>query len=177
VPHKGLDLLIEALACSEFTNAVRLDVWGGGNTKPYEDLITKLGIGDQVQFLGMFPGKKEGAELMASYDGLAFTPTGNEGLPLVLLEAMAYGLPFLTTSVAAIPDCCLGNPDAVMVQPSARDIRSGLREFVRRLGQREFSGERQQQFYQSYFSPAVMAQRWEECFNDPYRFFYNDRAD
>jgi glycosyltransferase involved in cell wall biosynthesis len=108
---------------------------------------------------------------MASYDALALTTLGNEGLPLVLLEAMSYGLPLLTTAVAAIPDCCSENADAIMVSPDLDGVRYGLRELARRLECGQFSPERQQRFYEATFSYTAMSRQWLECLSNPVKFF------
>lgn len=172
-PHKGLDLLIKAIAAERIGNELHLDIWGTGEASHYRTMAATLfGVdGNPIRFLGAYPSAREGAELMASYDALALTSTGNEGLPLVLLEAMSYGLPLMTTSVAAIPDCCEGNEDTVMVQPTIEGVQTGLRQLVARLDEGSFSPRRQQKFYERHFSHAAMSWRWLECLTDPWQFF------
>jgi glycosyltransferase involved in cell wall biosynthesis len=128
--HKGLDLLIESLVRERLTERLHLDIWGDGDTPRYFDIALRLGARDSIRFCGPFPEDRKGAELIASYDGIALTSRGSEGLPLILLEAMSYGLPFIASSVAAIPDCCADNPDAVLVEPTLEGVGAGLLEFA-----------------------------------------------
>lgn len=44
-------------------------------------------------------------------------PSYNEGVPMALLEAMAHGLPVITTPVGGIPDAVTDGVDGVMVEP------------------------------------------------------------
>ena len=45
---------------------------------------------------------------MSSYDCLIL-PSFNEGLPLVLIECLSIGIPFITTKVGAIEDLLIKN--------------------------------------------------------------------
>jgi glycosyltransferase involved in cell wall biosynthesis len=170
--YKGVHLVLEAMAASDRLQNVSFDVWGGGgDTGNLVSMAEGRGLGARVRFRGHYPEGREGGELMASYHALVLPTTGNEGLPLILLEAMAYGLPLLATSVAAIPDCCVGNPDAVMVEPTVDGLRAGLETLVRKLEGQEFVPEREQRFYAERFSHDAMAARWRTFLADPPRFF------
>lgn len=96
--NKGLVMLINALQRASFSMPVELHIWGSGpEENVIREKITALGMGDRVQLRGRYPDGAESAQLMCGYDALLLTSTGTEGLPLILLEAMAYGLPFLAT--------------------------------------------------------------------------------
>lgn len=171
--NKGLPLLIRALAAPAIPAQARLDLWGSGNQEaPLRKLVAELGLERKVRFLGQYPAHEEGARLMASYDALVLCSTEMEGLPLVLLEAMAYGLPFLATDVGAIRDCCVDNPDAVLVQPNLESIVQGLQTLMQRIEEQSFDPGRLRAFYEAKFSSEVMADRWRVCFQNPKRFFY-----
>ena len=171
--NKGLSLLVRAFAMSGVSDNVTLDLWGQGvEEKPLRKLVAELGLEAHVQFLGRYPSDEAGAKLMISYDALVLCSTEMEGLPLILLEAMAYGLPFMATNVGAIRDCCLNNPDTVFVQPTQDAITQGLHLLIQRIKSDNFDAGRLQQFYEKTFSYKVMAARWRLCFQDPNRFFY-----
>ena len=174
--NKGLPLLLQALADSRIPQDIQLDLWGKGSEEALlKQMTTELGLHGRVRFLGGYPFGEEGAQLMASYDALVLPSTRLEGLPLILLEAMAYGLPFLTTDVGAIRDCCIGNPDTVMVQPTQEGINQGVQTLVHRIQSNAFDSVRLQRFYSETFSFEVMASRWRMCFQNPHDFFYESK--
>jgi len=171
-PNKGIDLMLHALATAKLTAPVTLDIWGGGSEfESLKQLASTLPCSSAVQFRGRYPEGADYARLMCDYDGLVMPSTGSEGLPLILLEAMAYGVPFLTTTVGAIPDCCANNEDAVLVEPNIDALRAGLEQFVARAAAGAFSVERLMRHYETHFNFNVMANRWREMMSDPKRFF------
>lgn len=170
--NKGLPLLFKALADLPAPRTLTLDLWGKGEKEAdLKKLANELEINTQVNFLGGYPDQREGAELMASYDALVLTSTEMEGLPLVLLESMAYGLPFMATDIGAIADCCINNPDTVLVKPTQENITTGLAVLINHIQTGQFSPGRLHQYYEDNFSARVMASRWRECFDNPKIFF------
>ena len=171
--NKGLHLLLNALADKTIVSRVKIDLWGKGDEeKRLKRLATDLNLNDSVRFLGPFPSDEAGAKLMVTYDALALTSTGMEGLPLILLEAMAYGIPFLTTNVGAIKDCCLNNLDCILAEPTQDSINQALSELINRIDSESFDSSRLRRYYVDNFSYEILAGRWRNCFNNPQKFFY-----
>lgn len=170
--NKGLDMLLSALARAHFSTKVTLDIWGEGNElEKLKQLASIPTLDLTVAFRGRYPDGIDYARLISSYDGLVLPTTGLEGLPLILLEAMACGVPFLTTRVGAIPDCCVENEDVVLVEPNTDALRIGLERFVDRALAKEFSRKRLMHYFESRFGFDVMANRWREMIADPRAFF------
>ena len=92
-PRKGLDTLLTALSA---TPDAHLAVAGAVESSPFPALARALGLEDRVHFLGKV---QEMPALMRSVDGFVF-PSRYEAMSLVLLEAMASGLPVLTAKTA-----------------------------------------------------------------------------
>lgn len=83
---------------------VRLTCIGDGpSLGDYKAYVAKLGIADRVVFTGRLSDGAAVRKRMAEADLFVF-PTKAEGLPRVLLEAMAEGLPCLSTPVCGIPE-------------------------------------------------------------------------
>ena len=79
-------------------------VVGDGSAKPFfESYAHKLGVADKVRFIGRLSSKESLLERISKSDMFLF-PTYSEGLPRVLIEAGACGLPILSTPVAGIPE-------------------------------------------------------------------------
>jgi glycosyltransferase involved in cell wall biosynthesis len=170
--NKGLQLLFKAIAALPSHGDISLDLWGKGEEEEKLIKLAKsLRIQHKVNFLGGYPSQREGAELMASYDSLVLTSTEMEGLPLILLESMAYGLPFMATNIGAIKDCCMDNPDTILVQPTLDNITIGLYMLISKIQKNEFDPARLKAYYERNFSSKVMAARWKECFENPKLFF------
>jgi glycosyltransferase involved in cell wall biosynthesis len=170
--NKGLGMLVKALQRASFSMPVELDIWGSGSEEGLiRQKITSLGMGERVKLRGRYPDGVAAAQLICGYDALLLTSTGAEGLPLILLEAMAYGLPFLATDVGAIRDCCMENSDVLLVQPDDDAIMRGLSELARRILALEIRPDRLRAYYQKHFSPTVMAERWRAFLQKPDSFF------
>ncbi|MBY0424736.1 MAG: glycosyltransferase, partial [Cytophagales bacterium] len=122
-------------------------------------------------FKGEYPTGTEWANLMVSYDCLVLCSTDTEGLPLTLLESMAYGLPFVTTDVGAIRDCCINNPDVVLVLPNFQSIKLGLEDMKEKLDSKVINHKRLKQYYVDNFSQEIMESRWRTFINNPRHFF------
>jgi len=102
LPVKGHSVLIEAFAMLLVRiPAAELRIVGGGLL--FEELsaqVLRLGLGSKVSIEGPHSSVHE---LLAEFDVLVF-PSLNEGLPLVILEAMASGLPIVSTRVGGVPE-------------------------------------------------------------------------
>lgn len=90
-----------------------LFVAGGGSELPAaQELVKKLNLTDHVIFLGNIPNQQI-AELYASVDVFVH-PTYTEGFPRVLIEAMAAGLPIISTDAGGTEEL-MGNLQAQYV--------------------------------------------------------------
>jgi glycosyltransferase involved in cell wall biosynthesis len=108
VARKGVDRLLEALAGLR-ARPWRLEIVGFGPERdPLERRAAELGIADRVEFLG----RVTSAELVSAYRRAACfvlpatldERADTEGLGVVLLEAMSYGVPVVATSRGGIVD-------------------------------------------------------------------------
>ena len=101
LPLKGFDILLRAMAMPAAAEA-RLIIAGQGNERAnLEQQIRDLGLEDRVQLAGRF----DRSQLLGLFRkaGLFVLPSRREGMPLVLFEAMATGLPVVATTVGGVP--------------------------------------------------------------------------
>ncbi|HSV46612.1 MAG TPA: glycosyltransferase family 4 protein, partial [Ramlibacter sp.] len=100
--RKGVSDLLQALARPGFDPArLRVSFAGGGDVEGYEAKARALGVDRFVRFVGWADQRKV-AQLMAAADVLVL-PSYDEGLPLVILEALAHGMAVVCSPVGEIP--------------------------------------------------------------------------
>ena len=102
LPVKGIDLLIRGIAeASERGPEIHLVLIGSGPLeKDLRHLAGELGISDRLHWPGRLPPPQV-AEYMRAADVVCLSSL-NEGLPNVVLEAMACGRPVISTDVGGI---------------------------------------------------------------------------
>lgn len=104
VPEKGLDLLVEAIAALRAGgDDVRLVLVGGGPLeRPLRERVRGLGIEGAVKFVGAI-GQDHMADYYAESD-IFCLPSFAEGVPVVMMEAMATGRPVVASRITGIPE-------------------------------------------------------------------------
>ncbi|MBN8925206.1 MAG: hypothetical protein BGO51_07505 [Rhodospirillales bacterium 69-11] len=117
--RKGISDLLHALARPEAQSAdLCLTVVGGGAVETYRALAERLGIAGRVRFTG-WADQATARRHVTEADALIL-PAYDEGLPLVILEAMATGVPVICTPVGAIPEVFTDRETALFVTPGDR---------------------------------------------------------
>ena len=130
-PVKGQRLLIEAVAALKQTgHAVELDIVGTGPERSrLEALTTHLEIEDIVRLEGA-ASQQRVADMLAQADVMALASFA-EGVPVVLMEAMASGLPVVATRVAGIPELVEDGATGRLVTPArVPELVDALRELI-----------------------------------------------
>jgi len=119
MPIKGFEYLIEAFAQfrrQRDRQESKLVIVGDGPLRAaLEQCAESHGLRGQVEFLGM---RTDVYNLMRAFDAFAL-PSLHEGVPMVLLEAMALGVPIVASGVGGIPEILEDRREALLVP--ARD--------------------------------------------------------
>jgi colanic acid/amylovoran biosynthesis glycosyltransferase len=123
IPKKGFaDLICACALLAERERSFRCEIFGEG---PLESQlrrqIEELGLQQRIQL----PGPKPQHELRARVAGanvfvLPSVPEadgGMDNLPTVIMEAMATGLPVISTRIGGIPEMVVENETGFLVQP------------------------------------------------------------
>ena len=121
-PRKNLDTVLRAMR--ELPD-LSLAVAGAVERSPYPEMARELGVDDRVHFLGKVTAMDL---LMRSVDMFVF-PSRYEAHPLVLLEAMASGLPSVVSGTFGA-DEFLGEGGLILENP---DDEQALAECMRTL--------------------------------------------
>lgn len=126
---KGFFDLLEAIGplCAEFPSLV-LVCGGKGNQAEIHERLQNLCIENHVKLLGWISGQAKNTWLTnASFYVL---PSYIEGIPMGVLEAMAWGMPVVASQIGGIPDIIADGREGLLIKPG--DI-AGLREAMRQL--------------------------------------------
>ena len=103
IEAKGVYVLLDACAKEGYSFRCNfVGQWSDVTKEAFDAKCAQLGIIDCVQALGPKYGEEKDA-ILQQLDALVF-PTLHEAFGLVILEAMQYSLPVISTNEAAIPD-------------------------------------------------------------------------
>lgn len=125
--EKGADVLLDALACADLSDHVQVAFLGDGpEAQALRERAMRLGLGARV----MWKGRIARAErLFAAFDTLVLS-SRTEGTPMVILEAMAAGVPIVATRVGGVPEVLTAGT-AVLVPPeSPAELATAIRAMV-----------------------------------------------
>lgn len=129
-PEKGFDLLIRAVdqLIDEGVEVELAIVGEGVEFEPLQKLIRDLGRQDRIHLLGFRSDLKQ---LYEAFDVYALS-SYREGLPNVLLEAMAMEVPVVATAVNGVPKLVRHEENGLLVPAgSVESLRDSLRELSR----------------------------------------------
>ena len=115
--RKGAFDLIKAFADlpeREKTNS-RLIMAGDGDVEAARNLVESFNLKDHITFPGWI-NTEERDRLLTQAD-IFVLPSYNEGLPLSMLEAMAWGIPIVATPVGGISEVVTHGENGLLVEP------------------------------------------------------------
>jgi glycosyltransferase involved in cell wall biosynthesis len=117
IHFKGQSLLLHAVAelTARGINAEAVFVGSGPKRAELEALAERLGVSERATFLGAV-GQDEIRSIYGSADVFCL-PSMAEGLPVVLMEAMALELPVVTTRIMGIPELVEDGSTGLLVAP------------------------------------------------------------
>jgi glycosyltransferase involved in cell wall biosynthesis len=118
-PRKGMEVLLEALAMLRQQDLpVRLRAVGSFESPAYEAEIARrvreLGLQECISWTGF---RRDVTAELAKMDLFVLPSLFGEGLPMVVLEAMAAGVPIVATRVAGVPEAVRDGCDGLLATP------------------------------------------------------------
>jgi len=162
---KGVDVLIAAASqLRERGHRVKLVIVGDGPMRAaLEDCAREYGIEDDVEFTGYL---SHATERMRQFDVLAL-PSRSEGMPMVVLEALAIGIPVVASDVGGCREALDGGRLGVLIAPEsisecADGIRASIVDDSLRAEVRRFGPE----WVRNHFGSPRMAALYETAYED-----------
>lgn len=147
--HKGLDLLLRAFARDRWKERdVRINFYGGGLCeRSVKQMAVMLDLEARVSFAGQVSDLRG----IWQQNELLLVPSRQEGLPLVVVEAMMFGRPCLVTNVSGNPELLAdGQTGFIAAGPTVDAVDAALeaawtqRPRLRAMGEAAYASIRRQ---------------------------------
>jgi glycosyltransferase involved in cell wall biosynthesis len=163
-PEKGVANFLKAAArVSAACPAARFLVVGDGPLR--EELLRladRLGLRERVRFLGH---RADARELVGLLDVLV-VPSLTEGTPLIVLEAMAAGVPLVASAVGGVTDQVRHGKEGLLIPPGdATALGDALLELLQDPDRAHRLGEAGRRRADSVFSHAAMVRKIEGVYH------------
>jgi glycosyltransferase involved in cell wall biosynthesis len=122
-PRKGIEVLLQAMAkLITRGQLVHLRAVGAFEDPHYERQILALaeglGLSPYIEWRGF---RRDVVDELSVMDALVLPSLFGEGMPMVILEAMAAGLPIIASSVEGVPEAVRDGQEGYLVQPGDVD--------------------------------------------------------
>jgi len=149
--HKGLYHVVEALREVPDKPWHLLVIGTGPEETRCRTLLEKSGLSERATFTGA-RDPSEVQSLLAGADLLTL-PSRIEGMPYVILEAMASSLPVVATSVFGIPEMVADNETGLLVAPDdVGQLRDSLTRLIDDAGMRARFGAAARKRFEELFT-------------------------
>ena len=123
--HEGI-IRAFSIVCDKFPHT-QLELWGAGELK--EDcirLVDELSLAGKVKFCGL----TDDIYTVMSNADIFVLCSHYEGMPITLIEAMATGLPILSTAVGGVVDMIEDGVDGILCEDSVSDIADKMMKMI-----------------------------------------------
>lgn len=131
VPRKGIDDLLQAfnLILPEIPKDIHLVLYGDDSKNNIEAKIAFYGLEGRAEYKGWLDRKN--FEQCFSNIMLNILPSYNEGLPMTIIETMSYGIPNISTDIAAIPEVIINGENGNLIEPgNFRQLADSMKTLI-----------------------------------------------
>lgn len=115
IKRKGIYDLLQAIfnIYDEIPSDITFDLYGPDTSNEIHKKILEFNIQDKVFYHGWLEKNKKVEVLNNTMANIL--PSYNEGLPMTILETMAFGIPNISTRVAAIPEAIENRVNGILI--------------------------------------------------------------
>jgi glycosyltransferase involved in cell wall biosynthesis len=153
-----------AMMHQRYPEAVLLLVGKGSLQGETEALVRELNLAGPVRFLGV---RNDVPALTSAADAYVMSSAW-EGMPMVLLEAAAGGLPIVTTRVGGNQEVVLDRENGFLAPPRDHEALGSAMVRLMELpdAERRAMGERGREHVRAHYGLARVVERWEGVYRD-----------
>ena len=160
-PRKGVEVALQAMQrLKESGRRVTLELIGGFETHDYEcqilAMVAELGVQDVVQWTGF---TSDVPQAIRGLDALVLPSLFGEGMPMVVLEALAAAVPVVATSVEGTPEVVRDGVEGLLAEPcSVESLVAKIEEMIADRTRWVAMSDRAMSRHRDHYSDARMAQ-------------------
>lgn len=164
-PEKGHKVLLHALHYlnTKKDHHLKIVIVGDG---PERENLNKLIADKKLEDIVLLAGQKKDVRKLYSAFDVFLLPSYIEGLPMVMLEAMASSIPIVASSVGGIPTVITNGRNGLLSKPEdVQDIADKLNTLICDNDQRASLAEHGRKTVEENYSSLVMTIRYEEIYS------------
>lgn len=132
IQRKGIDDLLEAfyIIQNQIPKQIKLMLYGDDHDSQEKivEKIKRYKLEERVHYKGWLT--PDNRETVFKNTIINVLPSYNEGLPMTILESMGYGIPNISTNIAAIPEAIQDGINGYLIEPG--DVKS-LAETMKKI--------------------------------------------
>lgn len=149
--RKGIYDLLDAMEIVKSKNIdTILNIYGPDETEGIDNIIKNRKLEDYVIYKGWLDKKNK--EEVFKNTAINILPSYNEGLPMTILETMSYGIPNISTNVAAIPEV-ISIDNGFLIEPgNPNQIADSIIALIQNEKERKTKSEKSFQLISEKFS-------------------------
>ncbi len=157
IQRKGIYDLINAFALLD--SGYHLHLCGSGEDDKVHKLVDQLKLKESITFHGWVNSSQK-TQLLSDCE-LMILPSYNEGLPMVIIEAMACEIPIITTPVGGIPEVIIDGETGYLFKPGDVDeMHMKLLTVLSANRDNDIISNKAKTIYSEKFTSTVVLPKW-----------------
>lgn len=124
IQRKGIYDLLQAISRikDKLPSDIKVKLYGADKNNNIYEKINELHLEKKVEYCGWLTNNNKDKCFKNTL--INVLPSYNEGLPMTILETMSYGIPNISTNIAAIPEAISNNENGILLKPGDIDSLS-----------------------------------------------------
>lgn len=148
--------------------ALNFYAWGPERERLKASVYDK-GLEKEIRVNDAYVTPEELSAILSRTD-LVVLPSETEGLPVVLMESMAHGVPFVATDVGATRVLADENPDVRVVPLDNSALQAAIEEMASGIRSGQVRSDRLQAYHQARYGHDTLCRQWTEALLNPGQF-------